>query len=65
VFGIGLLMHDPALNKLILCSKAEIYECDGDEALLTWRIKDYNIVFINPFICFLTPKEGGKERCLC
>jgi adenylate cyclase len=50
------------MNKLILSSSAEIYQYVGDEAVLTWRIKNYDTEFIKPIQLFFDFKKRLKRR---
>ncbi len=50
------------LNKLILRSKAEIYQYVGDEAVLTWKIKNYDVDFIKPIQLFFAYKRKLEKR---
>jgi len=50
------------MNKLILNSRAEIYQYVGDEAVLTWKIKNYDSEFIKPFQLFFAFKKRLEKR---
>lgn len=50
------------LNKLILKSSGEIYQYVGDEAVLTWRIKDFDAEFYKPIQLFFAFKKVLEKR---
>lgn len=50
------------MNKVILHSNAEIYQYVGDEAVLTWRIKNYDTEFIKPIQLFFAYKKRLEKR---
>ncbi len=50
------------MNKLILKSSAEIYQYVGDEAVLTWRIKDFDTEFYKPIQLFFAFKKRLEKR---
>ena len=50
------------MNKLIPNSEAEIYQYVGDEAVLTWKIKHMNAVFIRPLQLFFSYKKRLEKR---
>lgn len=50
------------MNKLILSTSAKIYQYVGDEAVLTWRIKNYDTEFIKPFQLFFAFKKRLEKR---
>lgn len=50
------------MSKLILKSGAEIYQYVGDEAVLTWRIKNYDKEFIKPIQLFFAYKKRLEKR---
>lgn len=50
------------LNKLIISSSAEIYQYVGDEAVLTWKVKNYDSEFLKPIQLFFDFKKRLKRR---
>ena len=52
--------HD--LNKIVIKSRAEIYQYVGDEAVLTWEVKSYDDVFSKPVQLFFDFKKRLKKR---
>lgn len=52
------------LNKLVLRSGAEIYQYVGDEVVLTWRVRNYDVEFIKPIQLFFAYKRKLEKRKL-
>jgi len=50
------------LNKLIPKSEAQIYQYVGDEAVLTWKIKHYNLNFAKPIKLFFAFNKRIEAR---
>jgi adenylate cyclase len=50
------------LNKLIPNSGAEIYQYVGDEAVLSWKIKHLNSVFVKPLQLFFDFKKRLEKK---
>lgn len=50
------------MNKLIPKSDAEIYQYVGDEAVLTWKIKNYDKNFIKPIQFFYSYKRRLEKK---
>lgn len=50
------------MNKLIPNSGAEIYQYVGDEAVLTWKIKNYDLNFIRPMQLFFAFKRKLEKK---
>jgi adenylate cyclase len=50
------------MSKLILKSGAEIYQYVGDEAVLTWKIKNYDKEFIKPIQLFFAYQKRLERR---
>ena len=50
------------LNRLVIRSGAEIYQYVGDEAVLTWKVKNYDIEFMKPIQLFYAFKRRLKKR---
>jgi adenylate cyclase len=50
------------MSKLILRSDAEIYQYVGDEAVLTWKIKNYDTEFIKPIQLFFAYRRRLEKR---
>ncbi len=50
------------LNKLIPNSGSEIYQYVGDEAILTWKIKSYDLNFIKPMHLFFAFKKKLEKK---
>ncbi|MCK5102517.1 MAG: hypothetical protein KAR17_06865, partial [Cyclobacteriaceae bacterium] len=50
------------MNKLIPKSEAEIYQYVGDEAVLTWKIKSFDLNFIKPIQLFFSFKKKLEKK---
>jgi len=50
------------MNKLIPDSGAQIYQYVGDEAVLTWRIRNYDLNFIKPIQLFFAFKKKLEKK---
>jgi adenylate cyclase len=50
------------LNKLISMSGAQIYQYVGDEAVLTWKVKQYSKIFAEPIKLFFRYKKKLEKR---
>lgn len=50
------------LNKLIPQSGAEIYQYVGDEAVLTWKVKNYDLNFIKPMHLYFNFKKRLESK---
>lgn len=50
------------MSKLILQSGAEIYQYVGDEAVLTWKVRNYDTEFIKPIQMFFAYKKKLEKR---
>lgn len=50
------------MNKLIPKSGAEIYQYVGDEAVLTWKIKSFDLNFIKPIQLFFAFKKKLEKK---
>jgi adenylate cyclase len=50
------------MTKLIMRSGAEIYQYVGDEAVLTWRIRNYDDEFIKPIQLFFAYKKKLESK---
>jgi adenylate cyclase len=50
------------LNKLVLRSGAEIYQYVGDEVVLTWKVRNYDVEFLKPVQLYFTYKRKLEKR---
>jgi len=50
------------LNRLIIRSGAEIYQYVGDEAVLSWKVRNYDIEFVKPIQLFFAYRRRLEKR---
>ena len=50
------------LNRLIPASNAEIYQYVGDEAVLTWKVRNYDLNFVQPIQLFFAFRKRLEKK---